>query len=132
MSQPTYVCGTAGCPREGQPTRARRCVACGMAKHAAVTTTPDAAYGQMRAQGPAHLMPPSGLPGLRGKGWKLTATAAGFGGLILLGLRLLFRADPSRHVSRAQARQYPGWDPSSQARHHPGYQHVQGLPRIAR
>jgi hypothetical protein len=97
MSQPTYVCQTAGCPREGQPTRSRRCVACGMAKRPTVITRNNA-DGQTRSQGPTHLRPSNGLPSILGKGWRLTATAAGIGALVLLCVRLLVRTHPSRHI----------------------------------
>jgi hypothetical protein len=128
MSQPAYVCGTAGCPREGQPTRARRCEACGMAKRATAATR-GASYGQAQARGPAHLRASNGLPGLVGMGWKLAVTAAAIGALTDLGLRVLFRTRLSRHGDRIQIGPYPDRDPGSQVRPSPEYQHVQGLPR---
>jgi hypothetical protein len=96
MSQPTYACRTAGCPREGQPTRARRCDTCGKSKHWTAGTPRDAARERTRTDGSVALIPPSQPRGRRGIGRKPAAAFAAIGALTLVGLRVLVRHQNGR------------------------------------
>jgi hypothetical protein len=90
MSQPIHACGTAGCPREGQPTRARLCDACGMPKHSVNGTARDA-RARTRNEGMIALMPSSRGRGRRGAVRGPAAACALVGALALVGLRVLIR-----------------------------------------